>query len=319
MAAGYVARYSRDQELQADGLGAEYLARNQYDPRNMVDVIEVLKNQEQFAADQARAQGRDPGSRGGWLASHPSNDQRLSEIKALAAKYRGQAKYSDDGRARYLQVINGMQFGESEAQGMTRGRNFYHRTMGIAFTAPESWSIQNLPDRLVLLNGPRDAALMLRTVPAQLGTSHDEIIRNLIKPTAGRTERLAVSGMQATHFTGTRANAQGQAESIEATIVSGPQDRRYILLWSARDAGAMQRARAQMRQARDSFRPLSSSESAQVRAWRLRVVPFSSGGFAELARSSPLDNAERQLRLVNGYYGGGQPAVGQQVKVVAAQ
>lgn len=318
-AAGYIASYSRDQELQADGLGAEYLSRNQYDPSNMVDVIQVLKNQEQFAADQARAQGRDPGSRGGWLASHPSNDQRLAEIKALATKYRGQANYSDDGRARYQQVIDGMQFGESDAQGMTRGRNFYHRALGIAITAPEQWSIQNLADRLVLLNGARDAALMLRTVPAQAGTSHDEIIRNLIKPTGGRTERLVVSGMQATHFTGTRANAQGQAEPIEASIVNGPQDRRYILLWSARDAGALQRARAQMRQARDSFRPLSASESAQVRTWLLRIAPFPSGGFTELARRSPLDDAERQLRLINGYYGGGQPAVGQRVKVVVAQ
>ncbi len=318
-AAGYIASYSRDQELQADGLGAEYLARNQYDPSNMVDVIEVLKNQEQFAADQARAQGRDPGSRGGWLASHPSNDQRLAEIKSLAAKYRGQAQYSDDGRTRYLQVIDGMQFGESDAQGLTRGRNFYHRTLGIAITAPEQWSIQNLADRLVLLNGARDAALVLRTVPTQAGTSHDAIIRNLLKPSSGTTERLVLSGMQATHFTGTRANAQGQTEPIEATIVSGPQDQRYILLWSARDAAALQRARAQMRQARDSFRPLSSSESAQVRTWNLRIVPYPSGGFAELARRSPLDNAELQLRLINGYYGGGQPAVGRQVKVVSAQ
>ncbi len=318
-AAGYIASYSREQELQADGLGAEYLSRNQYDPSNMVDVIQVLKNQEQFAADQARAQGRDPGSRGGWLASHPSNDQRLAEIKALAAKYRGQANYSDDGRARYLQAIDGMQFGESEAQGMTRGRNFYHRALGIAITAPEQWSIQNLADRLVLLNSARDAALMLLTVPAQAGTSHDEIIRNVLKPTGGTTERLVVSGMQATQFTGTRANAQGQAEAVEATIINGPKDQRYILLWSGRDAGALQRARAQMRQARDSFRPLSSSESAQVRSWNLRTAPFPSGGFAELARRSPLDDAERQLRLINGYYGGGQPATGQQVKVVEAR
>ena len=54
VAAGYVASYSRDQESQADELGAEYLARNQYNPQNMVDVIAVLKNQERYAAEQAR-------------------------------------------------------------------------------------------------------------------------------------------------------------------------------------------------------------------------------------------------------------------------
>ena len=74
VAAGYIASYGRDQELQADGLGAEYLARTHYAPRNMVDVINVLKNQERFAADQAQAQGRAAPARADWLASHPSND-----------------------------------------------------------------------------------------------------------------------------------------------------------------------------------------------------------------------------------------------------
>ena len=54
---GLIAKYGREQELQADGLGAEYLARSNYDPKNMVDVIEVLKNQERFAEDAAKAKG----------------------------------------------------------------------------------------------------------------------------------------------------------------------------------------------------------------------------------------------------------------------
>ena len=58
VAAGYIASYGRDQELQADQLGAEYLARNHYNPSNMVDVIQVLKNQERYAEEVARAEGR---------------------------------------------------------------------------------------------------------------------------------------------------------------------------------------------------------------------------------------------------------------------
>ena len=57
VAAGLVASYSRDQELQADQLGAEYLVRTHYDPRNMVEVIQVLKDQERYAADAAKAAG----------------------------------------------------------------------------------------------------------------------------------------------------------------------------------------------------------------------------------------------------------------------
>jgi hypothetical protein len=41
------------------------------------------------------------------------------------------------------------------------------------------------------------------------------------------------------------------------------------------------------------------------------------GGFAELARRSPLGaQAERQLKLLNGVYGSGNIAAGRPVKIV---
>ena len=99
VAAGYVAKYSREQELQADSLGAEYLARSNYDPRNMIDVIRVLKLQEAFAIEEARAEGRPAPEGANWLSSHPSNDQRLQQISQNAAKYQG--SYASDGAQRF--------------------------------------------------------------------------------------------------------------------------------------------------------------------------------------------------------------------------
>jgi predicted Zn-dependent protease len=50
----------------------------------------------------------------------------------------------------------------------------------------------------------------------------------------------------------------------------------------------------------------------------VRVVPYPRGGFAELARRSPLtERAEAQLRLLNGVYGSGkEPRPGEPVKVI---
>lgn len=318
-AAGYIASYSRDQELQADQLGAEYLARNRYDPSNMVDVINVLKSREQFLADEARAQGRATNGGADWLSSHPSNSERLQAITALAARYRREGGPTDDGRARYLQAINGMRFGDSDSQGLVRGRDFLHRDLGIAITAPAQWLLSNEPDKLVLMSPTRDAALVMYAVPAQAGTDHGDIIRNLIKPQRGRTESLRINGLPATHFSGVRADAQGRAEPVEATVVSGPGDRRYLLAWSARDAGALQRARNGLVQARDSFRAMTASDRSRALPWSVRTVAFPRGGFAELARSSPLEAAERQLRLLNGVYSGANPAPGAVVKVIAEQ
>ena len=102
-------------------------------------------------------------------------------------------------------------------------------------------------------------------------------------------------------------------------MVSGPGDHRYLFLMSARDANAMQRARGGLLQARDSFRAMTAADRARALPWVLRTVPFPRGGFAELARRSPLDAAEQQLRLLNGMYGGGAPTPGALVKVVVEQ
>jgi predicted Zn-dependent protease len=319
-AAGYIASYSRDQESQADELGAEYLSRNRYDPQNMVDVIQVLKSQEQFAADLAKAEGRPVASASNWLASHPANDKRLADIKAFAAKYKAQAgSYVDDGRARYLQAIDGMTFGDSREQGVTRGRNFYHEGLGIALTAPEGWQIENAPEAIALVNGAGDAGLIVRLVPAKAGKTHDEVIRNVFKPSDGRTEKRTLHGLSATHFDGTVRDQQGQSRTVSLTLVTGPGERNYLLQYVGKDAAARDRASAGIREAESSFRALTAADRTTARPWSVQTVPYPRGGFSELAKSSPLPaaRAEAALKLMNGVYGGGaEPKPGQPVKVV---
>jgi predicted Zn-dependent protease len=316
VAAGRLASYSREQESQADELGAEYLSRTRYNPRNMIDVIEVLKNQERFAADQARAEGRAAPSGNNWLASHPSNDKRLADIRQVAARYAG--SYDDDGKARYLQAMEGVAFGESSAQGLTRGRNFYHEDLGFALTAPPGWQVKNSAEAVMLVNGAGDAGLIVRLVPDKAGSTHEEIIRNVVKPTDGRTEKRSFNGLTATHFEGTRRGEQGQAQGVVVSVVTGPANRNYLMQYAAKDPAALQRAAMQLREAEASFRPLSSADRSAARPWTLRTVAYPAGGFAELARSSPLGaQAEATLRLLNGAYAGGpEPRPGSAVKVV---
>ena len=314
VAAGFVASYSRDQELQADQLGAEYLSRSRFDPRNMIDVIGLLKDQERFAADSAREAGKPAPSGGSWLASHPSNDQRLQQIRQVAATYQG--PYDDEGRARFLKAIDGITFGDSREQGVVRGRQFFHEPLGLALTAPAGWHIQNGADAVLVMSPGDDAALIMRALPADAGKTHEEILRKVFKPTQGRSERHQLNGLEATHFTGQTRDAKGQAQAIELTLVTGPAGRAYALTAGARDAAALQRARPGLREAEASFRPLSPADRAGARPHVLRSVALPAGGLAELARRSTLPQAERQLRLLNGVYAGGELRPGQLVKVV---
>jgi predicted Zn-dependent protease len=315
-AQGYVAKYGREQELQADGLGAEYLSRVQLDPRNMIDVIKVLKNQELFAADLAKSEGRAAPAQNSWLASHPSNDQRLERIIALSAQYKSTTPYQDEGRTRYLQMMDGVAFGESADQGLTRGRNFYHDSLNFAITAPAGWKIQNEPEQLTLVNAARDAGVILQLVPPKAGNTHEEIIRNLVKPASGRGEPLKINGLSATHFVGTQRADNGKVSNLELTVITGAGGGNYILVYSAKDAAVLQANRAGMQEAERSFRGMTAADKSAAKPWVLRTATMPRGGFADLARTSPLANPEQQLKLINGVYAGGEIKPGAVVKVV---
>jgi len=313
-AAGYIASYGREQELQADGLGAEYLARNAYNPRNMIKVIGALKEQERFAADLARAAGRAAPAGSSWLASHPSNDQRLAQISQLAGQYQG--NFVDEGRARYLAAVRDMNFGDSAEQGLTRGQNFYHPALGITLSAPTGWLIQNSAEQLAVVNAAGDAALLVQLAPPQAGKTHDEVIRNLLKPSQGRVERATLNGLQSTHFVGSRVGAQGQRKALDSMVLTGPNNAIFLLTPVAKSDGALRAASAALAQAQNSFRPLSTADRAAARPWRIQTTAYPKGGFTQLAKNSPLPSPEKQLRLLNGYYGGGEPTIGQLVKVI---
>ncbi len=315
MAAGSIASYSRDQELQADKLGAEYLSRVGYNPKNMVDVIGVLKDQERFAVDNAKAAGKKVPEGGNWLASHPTNEQRLQQITGIANSYKG--NFNDDARARYLQAIEGLTYGESREQGVVRGQNFYHEPLGLALTAPAGWTFDNNADELYIINPQGDAAVVMKLIPPKAGKTHEEILRNGFKANQGRTERNPIAGFESTYFIGQRAAEQNQAQPLEVTLVNGPGGRTFGFIHAGRDAATLQRNRAPLREATASFRAFSANDRAAAKPWHLRTTTMPAGGFAELARRSPLGaQGERQLKLLNGVYGSGTIAAGRPVKVV---
>lgn len=62
--------YDRDQESQSDSLGMRYMTRLNYDPRGMVQVMEILKS--------ATGEG---GSQPEWLSTHPLPQTRIERIE----------------------------------------------------------------------------------------------------------------------------------------------------------------------------------------------------------------------------------------------
>ena len=74
LANGYMLKFSRDDEREADLVGMRILQRAGWDPRGMADFMDVLRRQ----------QGRDPGSVEVFLSSHPAPAERAAALRRAA-------------------------------------------------------------------------------------------------------------------------------------------------------------------------------------------------------------------------------------------
>ncbi len=301
--------YGRDHELEADRLGAQYLARSGYDPQAMLKVLGVLKNQELFDAEVAKSEGRKPRSYHGVFASHPDADTRLQQVVGEAGPASGGARTNQDD---YLRTIDYLVFADSPAQGVIRNGSFYHVDFGMALTFPRDWRIQNGADRVVARNSADDVLIDLRGAGPAQGTPL-EVMRKVLRGNLGpESVQQSINGLQAAITTTT---LQGLPTRV-AVVFLGKSA--FIIGGQAKAAQAMQRALTEINATIYSFRSIGEAERRLARPLTLRIINAPPDArFAELARGSPLGkNAQSYLRLINGIYPTGEPGAGQPLKVI---
>ncbi|HXF65076.1 MAG TPA: M48 family metalloprotease [Burkholderiales bacterium] len=302
--------YGREHELEADRLGAEYLARTGYDPRAVVRTIGVLKNQELFEAEVARSEGREPRRYHGLFATHPDNDTRLQQVVAEAARFKPAEPRT--GEEDYLRRVDRMIFGDSPEQGVVRHNDFYHAGLGLAMRFPAGWRVQNRPRNVQATSPGGDALIDLRAAgPAQ--GSPEEVLRSRVSLGFGvRVVPTTVNGLPAA----AAQTAIGGRPTRVVCVFLGKLA--YLIGAQARTAQAFSRYQAEIETSLGSFRAISEQERALARPLRLRVITATPGlTFAELARRSPLGRfAEGHLRVINGLYPAGEPVAGQALKIV---
>jgi predicted Zn-dependent protease len=91
--------YDRGQELQADQLGALYMARAGYDPNEAVRAHEVLNRAiDAHLANLGQRRG-DPSAMSQILSTHPRHEERVAEIQAyIKALPPTEVRIAGDGR-----------------------------------------------------------------------------------------------------------------------------------------------------------------------------------------------------------------------------
>lgn len=307
-----VSGYGRDMELEADGFGAQYLARAGYDPQAMIEVVEVLKSQEDFARDEARAKGNEvkPSGYHGLFDTHPDNDTRLRQVVAAATPLA--VGLGEVGREAYLRQIEGMPFGDSTEAGVRRGQRFYHRDLDFTLGFPQGWELINRSDALIVHSADQQAFMVISMEPLHQSQTAQAFVR---QRTGGRALDQEQSFRQA-------------GMDVVTGIVPGSAAKRVAVLMREREAflfvgavkggASLQSADARFMEIVRSFRPLQQGERVLAEARRIQLVRFKVGQSLEQLSEQMQGEGDRlrRFRLLNGLYPTGQPLPGDWLKVV---
>lgn len=308
--------YGRDHELEADRLGAEYLARSGYSPQAMIEVIGVLKNQELFDKQLAKEEGREPRAYHGVFASHPENDTRLLRVVEAAEQYTSKDA-SRIERESFLQKLDGLVFGGSEKEGVRRGNRFFHAELKMGVDFPDGWYVENSADSITGLPKDRAAKLVMRMEKANRRMTPETFTyARLGVDTLDDDREFKVEGLEG--YTGVTdiKTAMGMRKARIAVIYM--DNKAYIFIGYAQQKGEFLNYDADFFRTIKSVRPLSESEKVMAKALRLKLLKVKAKqNMKELAAASVIPHhAEEQLRLLNDLYPSGEPSAGLTIKVV---
>ncbi len=305
-----IASFSRQQELEADALSVRIIARAGYDPYGATRFLDSLGRTTAIRAAMlgvnANAQGMD------ITATHPSAPERI-QLATLAARQIGAPGMGEAERNRYLLAVQGVTVGDDAAQGFVRGAAFSHPKLGITFTAPEGFVIENSRDAVVGFSPEGGRAMRFDQVKLEPGQSLEAYVASGLIDGAAATgvQTLTVGGQPAATST---SKSEGWGYRIFA-IRSGGQT--YRLTYAARDLTPA--IDQQFRQSAESFRRLRPQEAAQLKPLRIALVTAAEGDSAEtLAERMVSDEPKiERFRVLNGLQISDRVFAGQRYKVIS--
>jgi len=307
----FVNGYGRAYELEADRLGSEYLAANQYDPDDMLKVVGILKSHEEVEKKRAEAENREPRAYHGVFATHPENDDRLKEVVESAKKLEGQGGTRGKDTEAFLRLLDGMVYGDSEESGIVRLNEFYHRDLDLYINFPEQWRIDNLPKAVVATSRDNETKVGLTGMTDQ---SRKETARDYAERKFKIKDGQWLNGENEGYMGIARVKAQNGSSDVRVAVVFH-KDR--VLEFQAVTKKGLA-SESELRRVAESARSIRDDEQQFAKARRLKIVRARAGDtFESLGKLTPLTNyAADELRLLNGMFPDGQPAEGQLIKTV---
>jgi predicted Zn-dependent protease len=176
-AGALLAKYSRDDERQADGLGMEYMTKAGYNPQGMVDLMDVLRSMSR----------EKPSALEMMFASHPMSDERYQTAAGkLADQYSGMEAFNI-GKQRHMDSTSSLRRIKPAIEAMQRGEEGMRKRQ--YRPAEEQYSA-------ALKSAPNDYAGLLMMAKCQLAQKNPAAAQNYaerarqVKPSEPQSNNL---------------------------------------------------------------------------------------------------------------------------------
>jgi predicted Zn-dependent protease len=304
-----LAGFSRQQELEADGIGIRTIARAGFDPYGASRFLTSLGRSTVLRTSLVGQKGSD--SKPDMLSTHPSTPDRIAQAIAAARQISGPGIGARD-RAGYLAAIDGMTFGDDPADGYARGRKFVHPRLGFAFVAPEGFVLENSAQALLGIRNGGAEALRLDSARVPTSTPLESYIAS------GWIDGLVQSSVEPTEINvlpAVLATARAGEWNFRLAAIRKGEDV-YRLIFAAR--ALTSEADGRFKTSIASFRQTTAEEASDLKPLRLSVVKTAPGERAEevARRMGIADRPLEHFLLLNGLESAGSLNAGEVYKTV---
>ena len=305
-------KYGRDDELQADRLGAEYAGRAGWDPRGVAGMLTTLSR-----LDDASSSARGVP---GWLSTHPDPADRVRQVQPAIAQaeaaHEGGAFVED--HAGFLRRIDGLVYGDDPKDGVVRDGQFLHAGLRFRLTFPTGWTVTNAPSQVTAEAPGGDAVLVLQLVTGASGPLDAVAATSMASAGYRLVEgRLTEIGGQRAFLGTYRRPAESGTDTLVEAVHLAHGGRVLVVAGLAAEP-AFAAARPAFLQAIRSFRAMSAEEAARIRPNRIDLYVVRPGDTWDAIAARAGDGGVRAstLAIMNHYLVDQPPRPGERIKVV---
>ena len=308
-------KFGRDDEIQADRLGAEYATYAGWNPSGVGGMLTTL--------------GRIAGTtdrRGtpNWLLTHPQPEDRVTAVSGTVKNLLAKAPDSSSLRIErngYLERINGLVYGDNPDQGIVRGREFLQPQLRFALQFPEGWHVQNSPERVIAGESGRNSYMVLQFVH-ETGSNLRRIAEAEMIRAGFEVEQgimTDVNGLEA--YLGTYSQVVRELGTIVGKVIHIRLGSSIYTLGGFAPVTEYQAIERDITDSLTSFRQLTASEADTIRPSRISIYVVTEGDTWESMASQEGTNivSASMLAIMNGYASDEEPILGDRVKIVVSE